>query len=173
MPRPRRPRPIHSLAALLALILATWLARQVGVAGNEGVEGWIRPDGLESPFEGPGSPNSSAADAAGSERIARAFDAGESGFMVTVAGQVVKLLPDDRDGSRHQRFLLRIEAGPTLLVAHNIDLAERVAVDPGVPLRLRGQYEWNARGGVLHWTHRDPDGEHPGGWIEVEGRRVD
>lgn len=173
MPRPRRLRPIRSLAALLALILAAWLARQVGVAGNDAVGDWNRPDGLESRFESPGSPDRSADDTAGAERIARAFEAGESGFMVTVAGKVVKVLPDDRDGSRHQRFLLRIEAGPTLLVAHNIDLAERVRIGPGDPLRLRGQYEWNDRGGVLHWTHRDPDGEHPGGWIEVDESRID
>ena len=27
------------------------------------------------------------------------------------------------------------------------------------------------RGGVLHWTHHDPDGRRPGGWLEHEGRR--
>jgi len=173
MPRPRRLRPIRPLAVLLALALAAWLAQQLGVEGIDGIGDWIRQDGPESTVGGPVSPDTAVDDAAGRDRIARAFAAGESGFMVTVAGKVVKLLSDDRDGSRHQRFLLRIDAGPTLLVAHNIDLAGRVPLDPGDRLLLRGQYEWNDRGGVLHWTHRDPDGDHAGGWIEVDGRRID
>ena len=35
----------------------------------------------------------------------------------------------------------------------------------------RGEYEWNARGGVVHWTDRDPSGRGPGGWLEHQGRR--
>ena len=59
---------------------------------------------------------------------------------------------------------------PTLLVSHNIDLAPRVAdLESGDEILFRGQYEWNERGGVLHWTHRDPDGRRPGGWLQHEG----
>ncbi|MBM4117331.1 DUF3465 domain-containing protein [bacterium] len=43
----------------------------------------------------------------------------------------------------------------------------------GDALSARGEYEWNPEGGVLHWTHRDPEGRRPGGWIERAGRRVD
>ena len=91
--------------------------------------------------------------------------------MVEAVGAVSRLLPDDRDGSRHQRFLLRLEGGQTLLVAHNIDLAPRVPLEPGDAVRFRGQYEWNDRGGVVHWTHHDPDGRRAGGWLEHDGRR--
>ena len=38
---------------------------------------------------------------------------------------------------------------------------------------LRGQHEWNEKGGVLRWTHHDPEGRHPGGWIESGGVRVE
>lgn len=93
--------------------------------------------------------------------------------MVTVDARVEKRLPDDREGSRHQRFLIELANGQTLLVAHNIDLAERIPLREGDRVRVRGQYEWNERGGVLHWTHHDPDGDHPGGWIESNGRRVE
>ena len=27
----------------------------------------------------------------------------------------------------------------------------------------------NARGGVVHWTHRDPSGNHPAGWLKRNG----
>lgn len=155
---PRRPPRIrsHARVAAFLLLLLLGLARQFE----------LLPEAL-------GGGESDARSETGAERVARAYDDHESGVRVTLDATVDKLLPDDRDGSRHQRFLVRLPVGPRLLVAHNLDLAERAPVEPGMPLRLRGQYEWNERGGVLHWTHRDPDGRHPGGWIEVDGRRIE
>ncbi len=88
-----------------------------------------------------------------------------SGVWVEVDGRVARLLADDNEGSRHQRFILALDSGHTVLVAHNIDLAERVPVRRDGRLRLRGRYEWNDRGGVIHWTHHDPDGSVAGGWV--------
>lgn len=94
-----------------------------------------------------------------------------SGQMVEVKGRVSRLLSDDREGSRHQRFILTLGDGRTVLVAHNIDLAPRVPLEAGDTARVRGQFEQNERGGVLHWTHHDPDGSRRDtGWIEHEGR---
>jgi hypothetical protein len=90
--------------------------------------------------------------------------------MVSVAATVDRSLADDHEGSRHQRFLLRLDDGLSLLVAHNIDLAPRVPIEAGDRVEVRGQYEWNEKGGVLHWTHHDPDGEHEGGWIRAGER---
>lgn len=100
------------------------------------------------------------------------LSAGQSGTVMTINAQIVKSLPDDNEGSRHQRFLIRTPSGQRLLVAHNIDLARRVK-NPvqGEPIRIRGQFEWNDKGGVLHWTHHDPRGNHDDGWIEYQGRR--
>jgi len=94
----------------------------------------------------------------------------QSGSMVEVSGRVLRLLADDQQGSRHQRFILELADRHTLLVSHNIDLAPRVPLTGGDSIRVRGQFEWNQRGGVLHWTHRDPRGQRPGGWIKWEGR---
>jgi len=109
--------------------------------------------------------------AQGEEHVLELFESRRSGEMVLVAGVVDALLPDDNDGSRHQRFIVRLTSGHTLLVAHNIDLAPRAPLRTGGRVRVRGEYEWNDRGGVLHWTHDDPAGEHPGGWVEWDGNR--
>jgi hypothetical protein len=74
-------------------------------------------------------------------------------------------LPDDGEGSPHQRFVIDIGDHQTLLIVHNIDLAERVPLGMGDRVRVRGQYEWNDLGGLVHWTHRDPLEDDGGGWI--------
>jgi len=103
--------------------------------------------------------------------IEQAFEAGHSGIIVSGEGRVERVLPDDDDGSRHQRFVVRLESGLTVLVAHNIDVAPRVSgLRAGDRVRFRGEYEWNDRGGVVHWTHRDERGTHEHGWLQHEGR---
>lgn len=94
-----------------------------------------------------------------------------SGDRITGEGVVYKVLADDNDGSRHQRFILRLASGQTLLIAHNIDLAPKIeSLEPGDTVAFNGVYESNARGGVVHWTHRDPNGRHPAGWLKHNGK---
>jgi hypothetical protein len=89
----------------------------------------------------------------------------DSGLWIEGTGFVRRLLSDDNDGSRHQRFILDMRDGQTLLIAHNIDLARRVPVGLGDRVRFRGMYEWNELGGLIHWTHHDPHGVEDGGYI--------
>jgi acylphosphatase len=96
-----------------------------------------------------------------------------SGVMVTAEGSVERILSDDTQDSRHQRFTVRLPSGQTLLVAHNIDLAPRVPVVAGAQLKLHGEYEWNDKGGVVHRTHKDPQHQQEAGWIEFGGRKYD
>lgn len=97
-----------------------------------------------------------------------------SGEMVLGEGIVQKVLKDDNEGSRHQRFILDIGEGKTLLVAHNVDLAPRLPdLQVGDRVQFYGQYESNHRGGVLHWTHRDPAKRHTAGWLHYKGKRYE
>lgn len=105
------------------------------------------------------------------DAIASAFRNQTSGIQVMGEGVVTKILADDDDGSRHQRFILSLASGETLLIAHNIDLAPRLAsLEPGDSVEFNGVYEWNSKGGLIHWTHRDPGGEHQAGWLKHNGK---
>ena len=119
--------------------------------------------------------SSTAVEAArGDEDIAKAFQEGRSGFWVESQGLVEKILPDDMDGEPHQRFIVRLSNTQTLLLAHNMAVAKRVeGIKVGDLVKFRGQYEWNDKGGLVHWTHRDPQGRHPSGWLEVHGKKYE
>ncbi len=105
------------------------------------------------------------------DELSAAFAEQKSGIQVTGDGMVTKLLADDTEGSRHQRFILTLSSGQTLLVAHNIDLAPRLAsLKTGDSVAFNGVFEWNAKGGVVHWTHRDPSGRHQAGWLKHAGQ---
>jgi hypothetical protein len=129
----------------------------------------------------PGTSDGSRAAAPGSVS-ARAGDGNDAAIDHAIAnrlgnqqlegkGTVARLLPDDNHGSRHQRFIVRLDSGRTLLVSHNIDLAPRIdSLHAGDALAFYGEYEWNPKGGVIHWTHRDPQGHHVAGWIRHDGR---
>jgi hypothetical protein len=160
----------------LGLLLVALLLDRVGVVPGLGSFEQDLRSVPSRPLEGAAS--ESRADGGGAltpdlARVERAFRERRSGFMVTLEARVLRTLSDDADGSRHQRFVVELPGGQTLLVAHNIDLAARVPVERGDAVRIRGQYEWNERGGVLHWTHHDPAGRRTGGWIEHAGRRIE
>ena len=103
--------------------------------------------------------------------FARAFKDRATHLQVQGHGTVIKLLSDDNEGSRHQRFIVRLNSGQTLLIAHNIDLAPRIAqLREGDVVSFNGEYEWNSKGGTVHWTHHDPAARHPAGWVKHGGR---
>ncbi len=103
--------------------------------------------------------------------IAKLYQQRKSDEIVTAVGRVGKILPDDNKGSRHQKFLLDIGQKKWLLVAHNIDLAPYVPLREGDDVIVHGEYEFNEKGGVIHWTHHDPRGYHEEGYIEHNGKK--
>jgi Protein of unknown function (DUF3465) len=104
--------------------------------------------------------------------IGRAFASGTSDVQVDGEGTVISILSDDVAGSRHQRFIVQLESGQTLLITHNIDLAPRIAgLKVADSVRFNGEYVWNEKGGVIHWTHHDPQGRHVAGWVIHNGKR--
>ncbi|EOW9133154.1 DUF3465 domain-containing protein, partial [Vibrio cholerae] len=73
--------------------------------------------------------------------LQQAYQSQQSDLQVQGFGQVVKVLLDDNDGSRHQKFILKLNSGQTLLVAHNIDLAPRIPnLKVGDSVEFYGEY---------------------------------
>ncbi len=94
-----------------------------------------------------------------------------SDYQIQDTGIVIKVLPDDLRGSRHQKFLLKGKSGKTVLIAHNIDLAPKITnLRKGDSVSFFGEYEWNPKGGVVHWTHHDPKRNHISGWLKHSGK---
>jgi hypothetical protein len=153
-------RRIASLLVAMAVALGAGWYLQGGGSGSSGTAS----PGIPLAVAGP---RAVAADAARA-----AFEQRAKGRMLRVEGRVIRLLADDREGSPHQRFIIETDSGLTLLVAHNLDLAPRLeGLAMGDGVRVFGEYEWSAQGGVMHWTHDDPRGEHVAGYIEWRGRK--
>jgi hypothetical protein len=93
-----------------------------------------------------------------------------SNVQIKGTGNVIRILKDDNQGSRHQKFILKLSSNQTVLIAHNIDLAPRInSISAGDAIQFYGEYEWNIKGGVIHWTHRDPNEHHINGWLKHKG----
>jgi len=105
-------------------------------------------------------------------QLGQLFSSQTSDVQVQGVGWVTRLLADDNEGSRHQRFILQLASGQTLLVAHNIDLAPKLqGLQVGDRVGFYGEYVYTAQGGTIHWTHHDPAGKHVAGWLEWQGQR--
>lgn len=103
--------------------------------------------------------------------IHEAYKNHQSNIQVKGNGKVIRILNDDNQGSRHQKFIIKLSSGNTILIAHNIDIAPRVnSISKGDTVQFHGQYEWNDKGGVVHWTHKDPKGHHAAGWLKHNGK---
>lgn len=103
--------------------------------------------------------------------LEKAFKNKQSNIQVGGSGEVINILPDDTQGNRHQKFIVELNSGQTLLIAHNIDIAPRIKnLNLGDHINFYGEYEWNSKGGVVHWTHHDPSDRHESGWLNHGGK---
>jgi hypothetical protein len=75
-----------------------------------------------------------------------------------------------RTNCRHERFSVQSDAGP-IAVIDNIDLAPHVPVAPGDRVEVRGEMVHDpGKNPIVHWTHHDPAGKHPEGFIRFQGQ---
>lgn len=97
----------------------------------------------------------------------------QTGMMAEVTGTVARLLADDKDDPRNQKFIIRLTNGQSLLVLHDRVAAKPVPVKVNDTVLVRGEYQWTETGGTLRFTQRDYSARRRHGWIEHQGQRYD
>ena len=117
--------------------------------------------------------------------VQEAFSQRKSDVSLTTEGKVVRILEDDHEGIHHQRFIVQLFSGQTVLVAHNLERAYRAPIKMGDKVEVHGTYAWNKFGGVIHNTHHDDRDscrklnsgkvvcgpQHEDGWIVFVGKK--
>ena len=138
----RRPQPVrHRRVALLALALAAGCASHPETPDN----------GLVC--------KTYAAQAGKQEVLAQ-------GNVVAVLGTMLG------PSGHHEGFLLHLtgDCDLTVRVETNVDLTGPVPLKAGEAAIVKGEYEYSALGGVIHWTHIDPGGRHVAGYVQAAGK---
>lgn len=175
------------IGAVIAVIVAAYLGVDLNQQKNQATESskvesidqqnnhsqdntqHVDEQGKDNQFKDKPSANSQNQN--GLEVIRKAYDAKLSNVQVQSIGRVKAVLRDDNEGSRHQKFILALDNGLTVLVAHNIDLAPRIDnLRKGDTVEFFGEYEYSNQGGVMHWTHHDPKRRHQDGWLKHNGK---
>jgi len=150
------------VVTVVAFLAIAWLVARVGI---------LAPDGPQ-PKPIPIDTTCASSWPAGDDTLAELFRSQMSDVLVGGAGTVSRLLTDDTDGSQHQRFILELASGQTLMMIHNIDLAPRLnGLKLGDDVAFCGEYLYSDLGGSIHWTHHDPAGKHPAGWLDWQSQR--
>jgi hypothetical protein len=106
-------------------------------------------------------------------QICSLYASGSGGVEVIGHGTVLGVL-GTRDGpaGEHEGFLLKLDQQCDLLVRveTNVDITGPVPLQMGDVVTVKGQFEDDVNGGVIHWTHHDPSGRHVAGYVEADGK---
>jgi len=117
----------------------------------------------------PPSPEVAARQARGGcTQAAGAFRRQESSVWITIGARVSRILPDEYGKYQHPRFIVQCPSGQTVLITNDVSVGSRVPVHRGDRVAARGEYIWNDRGGLIHFTHHG--GPAGGGWILDGGK---
>ena len=103
--------------------------------------------------------------------IVSAWQQKRSNIHVQFEARVILKLPDEDDYDNSQKFLVVLENGHRLLISHDLDFSTRVPILVNSLIRVKGEYDWNGTGGMVHWTHKDISDQRDGGWIELNNQR--
>jgi hypothetical protein len=92
---------------------------------------------------------------------------------VIARGKVADILGtrSGRSGS-HEGFLLKLDGDCdlTLKVETNVSITGPVPIRRGEIVIVKGEYVYDPLGGILHWTHHDPEGRHIAGYVVSDGK---
>jgi hypothetical protein len=101
------------------------------------------------------------------------YASGTSDAEVVAQGTVLGVLGTHNGPSgEHEGFLLKLtqQCDLMLRVETNVDITGPVPLRAGETVTVKGQFEDDPGGGVIHWTHRDPSGRHVAGYVLAGGK---
>ena len=106
-------------------------------------------------------------------KICGLYASGASDVEVIGQGSVLAIL-GTRNGPSgvHEGFLLKLTGGCDLMVRveTNVGITGPLPLHPGETATVKGVFDDDADGGVIHWTHHDPSGRHIAGYVEAGGK---
>ncbi|HEV3157720.1 MAG TPA: DUF3465 domain-containing protein [Candidatus Baltobacteraceae bacterium] len=114
----------------------------------------------------------------GNALVYDAWRSHRSNVEVTAFGNVAHVL-GTRSGpsGMHEGFLVHLQGGSggglSVKVEDNVDISGPIPLNSGDEVSVHGEYVYNERGGIIHWTHHDPRGRHESGYIIVNGRHYE
>jgi hypothetical protein len=99
--------------------------------------------------------------------------AGRSPAMVDFSATVTsgaRFFHGSRSRYEHEAFDVRTSAGPAEVV-DNVSIAPSIPVRVGDRVEVRGEMVHDpGREPIVHFTHRDPQGTHPDGFIRLHDK---
>ena len=119
-----------------------------------------------------GCAGENASDTAQNRLVYDAWRSQRSHVEVTASGSVARIFGIHVGPSgAHEGFLLHLAGaegrGLTVRVEDNVDLTGPLDLAEGQSVEVRGEYIFDPRGGIVHYTHRDPRGRHAAGYVRV------
>lgn len=101
------------------------------------------------------------------DQVKQIMNTNSSRPQILVTGVVEKMLPEDKDGNPHQKYILNVQ-GIKLQIVSNLEFG-RIPVAIGATIEVCGEF-LKVGAGMVHWTHFDPHGGHPDGFSIMNGK---
>jgi hypothetical protein len=95
-----------------------------------------------------------------------------SGVEVIADGTVAYVPTYAAPSGEHEGFFIRLRSGcaATLRVETNTAFTGPIPLRVGERVIVKGEFDYDADGGVIHWTHRAFGSHHASGYVEAGGR---
>jgi len=114
-----------------------------------------------------------AAEQPNNAQICSLYASGRSGVEVIGQGTVLAVIGTHAGPSgEHEGFLVKLERQCDLLlrIEANVGITGSIPLHEGETVTVKGQFEDDPTGGMIHWTHHDPAGRHVAGYVIAGGK---
>jgi hypothetical protein len=101
----------------------------------------------------------------------RAWQQRLSGVQLSMEGKISRVFSAGETDAGQQKFVLQLAQGQSVTVIHDATLGAAIeGLAVGETIEVSGEYHWTADGGIMRWTHRNPEDNRQAGWVNYKGR---